>query len=387
MLLIMAVLTATNADAANRAYRTLEVASIHETESNHLDDILMKTEKGDTVYATAQTEAYILEKDGQQMRYIPVEYKGQKGWISMSTIYPIKLSPDDVLVFDHSASLKDRTAIERYLTPVMEKVMNYPISYMGWIWITIILTAIAGVIMFCGYGLEDTQEQWASRCYCLCAPLLVGISVSEMMYIFSFYEHTLWFAKASVVGGWGPVMLYFTILSIVIASQIGMIYMVWKKTIRANKYDEWVNKLALTPVAIGFIFMIMTWVDYASDTPIEAKTYLMLFWALIGSALIGMFYLFKGKHYLEGIIIPVCFVGAGIGLAVFVMILSMLLVIVAIVGAIGVALISIALAGVCGLLFGKNVKTAVTDDGREIKGWTDANGIFHGDDGNKYTLE
>ena len=401
----MAVLTLTSADAANRAYKTLQEARLHETESNHGDDTILKIEKGDTVYATEQTFAYITEKEGQAMHYIPVEYKGKKGWISLSNVYPIKLEPEDVLVFDHSVSLKDRSAIGRYMTPTIEKVKNLPVSHMGWIYWTIILTAMAALVFFMAYGAGDNDvldkegnpvkkskaarfmEQHSGIFYCVCAILLVGVSFTEMMYVFSFYDHILWFAKPSVVGGWGHVILNFFIFSTVIATQTLLIYMVWKETIRAGKYDKWVNNLAFAPIALGFIFMIMYWVDYASDTPIEAKTYMILFWALVIVAVIGMIYLIKGKHYIEALIIPVCFVGASIGLTVLTMVLSMLMVLVIIVGAIGALLIGAVLGGVCGLLFGKKMTTGVTDDGRKVKGWTDANGVFHGDDGNLYNTK
>lgn len=381
--LLMAFSAVSCVFSANKAYKTLGEAGIYEFEDKKHNEVLMHTGKGDTVFATAETEAYILSKEGERMNYIPIEYKGVKGWASMAQLYPVKLSPEDTLVFDHSTSLEDRSAIERYLTPQMEWVMNLPATHMTWIYAMIISVFIAAG--FYVFTLADRFQPVRNVFFGLTAVALVALSAAEILYIFSFYSHVLWFAKPSLVGGWGHVILNFLVMSVILAVQAVLFLLCWGEPLKTDKYNSWIYKLPAVPVALGVLFMVMSWIDYASDTPFTAKTYLILFGSLGVAALIGMFYHFKNKRFIEGIVFPVCFVCIGIGLAVSVMILSMIIVLVVIVGAIGIFILLLIFSTIGGVLFGKKRVDGYTDDGQKVSGWEDQYGKIHGDDGNIYT--
>ncbi len=382
-LLFMAFSAVTCAFSANKAYKTLGEAGIYEFEDKKHNETLMRTGKGDTVFATAETEAYILSKEGKSMNYIPIEYKGIKGWASMAQLYPVKLSPEDTLVFDHSTSLEDRSAIERYLTPQMEWAMNLPATHITWIYAMIISVLIAAA--FFALTLVDRFQSVRNVFFGLTAVALVALSAAEILYIFSFYSHVLWFAKPSLVGGWGHVILNFLIMSVILAAQAVLFLLCWGEPLKIDKYNSWVYKLPVVSVALGVLFMVMSWIDYASDTPFSAKTYLILFGTLGVAALIGMFYHFKDKRFIEGIVFPVCFVGIGIGLSVSVMILSMVVILVIILGAIGIFILLLIFSTIGGVLFGKKRVDGYTDDGQKVSGWEDQYGKIHGDDGNIYT--
>ncbi|MCD8235862.1 MAG: hypothetical protein LUD00_04245 [Prevotellaceae bacterium] len=317
------------------------------------------------------------------MHYIPIEYKGVKGWAAMSQIYPVKLSEGDTLVFDHATALKDRTAIERYLTPQMEWVMNLPATHMTWIYAMIISVLIA--VGFYAFTLVDRFRPVRNVFFGLTAVALVALSAAEILYIFSFYSHVLWFAKPSLVGGWGHVILNFLVMSVILAVQAVLFLLCWGEPLKTDKYNNWIYKLPAVPVALGVLFMVMSWIDYASDTPFTAKTYLILFGSIGVAALIGMFHHFRNKRFIEGIVFPVCFVCIGIGMAVSVMILSMIVVLVVVVGAIAIFGLLLVLSPIAGLLFGKKRVKGTTEDGTEVKGWEDRYGNIQGDDGKTYT--
>lgn len=369
---------------ANKAYKVLGHARIYEFEDKGHNKFLTEAQHGDTIYATEKTEAFICSKEGKRMHYIPVVYNDTLGWVDLDNVYPIKLSQEDSLFFDHYMSLEDRAPIERYLTPQMEWVMNLPATYMTWIYAIIASLLMAGG--FCLAAVYCDRVVPRNILFGLTSVSLVAMSVFEVLYVFAFYRHILWFIYPSVVGGWGYAILFLVLMSLVFVAQSMLFYISWSRPFKEPDSDEtpWVGKLPVVPMILGPVLMVLVWVDYACDTPFASSTWLWLLSPLVLAALIGMAWHFRYGRVLSGIVFPACYVGIGLGLSLAVMLLSAIAFLAIVIGALG-ALAVVMAVSFLGALFGGNRVKGYTSDGKAVTGWEDLQGNIHGDDGKIYT--
>lgn len=385
LFLLVSVIGTTTALSANKAYKVLGKARIYEFENKSHNQFLVEANKGDTIYATPDTEPYIRANEGQRMQYIPAEYKGTRGWVELNGIYPIKLASEDTLVFDYSSAIKNRSAIERYLTPQMEWAMNLPYNYLTWIYAIIVSLIVAACLCFAAVVCEKVLIR--NILFGLTSFSLLAMSAFEVLYILSFYKNVIWFILPSVVGGWGYAILFLVVMSIVLAAQAYLLHLSWSRPFReqASEDTPWVGYLSVIPVILGLVLLVMMWVDYACDTPFAPKVWIWTFGSLALPALVGLICHFRHGRILSGIIFPVCYMGIGIGMSICIMVLSMIILLAIVVGILGVLAVIFGFSFL-GALFGSGDRVkGYTEDGKAVTGWEDIHGNIHGDDGKIYT--
>ncbi len=383
LLLVWAILVAVPADAASAsAYKAMCDTHLYEFYSGKgKREQIAEIAKGDTVYFTAETEAFIDEHRDDRLLYLPVEYKGRRGEINFSNYYPIRIESGDTLRYVHDSSLKNRTPIERFMVPQMEWAMNHsggPASWLGWI-LAFTGVAIAGAVMMMK-GLIPRV-----------APLVCGLAVSavsacEIMYALSYHNTLLWFVYPSCVGGWGHSILNFLLLAVVIAVQCGGLYLVWYDALDRDpdeKAPKWISGGAFWPVALGVALLIMMWID---NGDMAASTYLIALGTMLVPALAGMAWMFFQKRFADGIVYPLLFLTGSLGLIMALMIMSMFIVLV-VVGVAVLCVIVIAALSALSVLFGGDRVKVITNDGRTVTGTKNWDGTVSGDDGNKYHVK
>ncbi|MDE6498385.1 MAG: hypothetical protein K2L21_06980, partial [Muribaculaceae bacterium] len=367
---------------ANRAYKAMSDAGLYEfNDGGSKKGQLAEIAKGDTVYATAATEAFIAEHDGERMPYIPVEYKGMAGSVMFSSFYPVRIESSDTLRFVSDSALKDRSPLERFLMPEMNWAMNHsggPASWLLWI-LAFSAVAAAAAIMY-------SRGVLARMMPLACGLSLVAVSACEIMYLLSYHNNVLWFIMPSCVGGWGHTILNFLLLAIVVGIQTGGLYFVWRMVLNSDPDEEapkWIVDASFWPVVLGIALMIMMWVD---SNDIEASSYLIALGTLLIPAVAGMGWLFYQKRFSDGIIYPsILFLGS-LGLSAGLMIMSMLIVLVIVVVAILAVAILAALSFLSAFFGGEEVEV-YTRDGRVVKGTKNWDGTVSGRDGRKYHVK
>ena len=384
----------------NRAYKTISEIKFYDGDQGGKKPI-RTIAKGDTLYATSETDTYLLEHEEQGFNSIPLEYNGIRGFAYTSSIYPIKLSETDHLVFIQDSAPKSRVVQERYLVPYMEWAMNLPFSHMSWIYILFAAIAV-GVVSFV---LMMGPKKLYYPSLILMGLSLVAASAAEIMYLLCFHEYVLWFIYPSVVGGWGHTILNFIVMSVVLAIQMLLFYFMWRQSflsefnddtleIKNNTDDDddddsqtpsWINKLAFLPILLGLALMVLIWVDFFSGNTLSLKPYVMIGGILVVAALCGLAYQFYNKRILQGIVYPMFYITGGVGIAASVMILGMVVVLVAVAGILFGLLAMTALAGIGGVLFGVGKSVRFKDEyGRTHYGTQNLDGTIKGDDGNTY---
>lgn len=395
VLCLLAVVVGYGLSAAavtNKLYRTLpkETELYDKNEGGKKE--LLKVLQGDTLHASAATEAYLIENEGKEISYIPVEYRGIKGWVSADNIYPVKALPTDTLTHLSVSAANDLEPIERFARPAIDWALNRTENHMSWLYVLFI--ALGASMLF--FGLSSVHKAVRLPALILSGVALVAASGAEIMYILAYPEHLLWFLKPSIAGGWWRVILNFLILAVTLTVQMGMFYGLWALSfndvlpLRKNQKDdedvpEWVDGLAIYPAGLGVVLMVMYLIDAFTGNDWSAVPYLVALGTLVIPAICGMIYQFILGRWLRGIIFPVIYVAAapGITITVFMLSLVILLVIVAgIVIALGASLVVGAIAG----LFngGGGRVTGYTSDGRKVTGWRGLDGKIRGDDGRTY---
>lgn len=384
----------------NRAYKTIGEIKFYDGDAGGKKPI-MTIAKGDTLFATSKTEAYLSEHEGQGFNSIPLEYNGIQGFAYTSSIYPIKLSETDRLVFIQDSAPKNRGIQERYFVSYMEGAMNLPFSHMSWIYILFGAITV-GVISFI---LMMGPRKLYYPSLTLMGLSLVVASAAEIMYLLCFHEYVLWFIYPSVVGGWGHTILNFIVMSVVLAIQMLLFYFMWRQSFLSEFNDDtleikkdsdddddddsqtpsWINKLAFLPILLGLALMVLIWVDYFSGNTMSLNPYAMIGGTLVVAALCGLGYQFYKKRILQGIIYPVFYIAGGVGITASIMILGMIVLLVAVAGILFGLLAMAALAGIGGLLFGMGKSVKFKDEyGRTHYGTQNLDGTIKGDDGKTY---
>lgn len=388
--------------AENKAYITVEEATLKLLDDNGavIERLPQKVAKADTVYATQQTHDFINEYRGKGKSMIPVEYKGINAFIDVNKIYPIKLESTDILEYIDPHKLEPGSFKEQKIIPLMEWAMNVTPNPLLWLYITLIA-------LVCGVGFRFLS---GVKGFGMLGLSLVGVSLAvmsgaEIMYFLCYEPHATWFLKSGIVGGWGRVILNFLILAAVCAAQAYLFYDLWNSsftvgdhlTLSLRKKDEfdddddydddenevpkWLAYAAYLPLAIGILLIILV-IAGASST-----VYFILGATIVATALIGAIYQISKGRVVQGIIFPVCYVLASVGLTVMVMTLSVLLLLVAIVGVLVGLAVSFALSFLIGLIKGPERVNFVDEYGRKHTGSRQFDGTVKGDDGKYYKID
>lgn len=383
--------------AENRAYIALQEAPLYQVdEKGNVEKTLpLKVAKGDTVYATQETHDFINEYKGAGKNKIPVEYKGTNAFIYLKNIHPIKLEPTDVLEYIDAHVIEPGSYKEQKIIPLMEWAMNITPNPMLWI-------CIALIALGCGAGFRFLS---GVKGFGLIGLSLVGLSLAvmsgaEILYFLSYEQHSTWFLKSGIVGGWGRVILNFIILAAVCAGQGYLFYDLWKNSFtvgdqlklslrKKDEYDDidldedeeretpkWLIYAAYLPIAIGILLIVFV-IAKASAT-----AYLVLGGTIVAAALIGAIYQISKGRTVQGIVFPICYILASIGLTVMVMTLSVILLLVAIVGVLLVLGVAFGWSFLTGLFTDR--VDFVDEDGRKLSGTRQLDGTIKGDNGNIY---
>lgn len=387
--------------AENKAYRALEEAPLYLLDENGVvkKTLPIKVAKGDTVYATQQTHDFINEYKGAGKNRIPIEYNGTNAFIYLKNIHPIKLEPTDVLEYIDDHVIEPGSFKEQKIIPLMEWAMNFSPNPLVWMYVALIA-------LVCGAGFRFLS---GVKGYGVIGLSLVGVSLAvmsaaEIMYFLSYEQHSTWFLKSGVVGGWGRVILNFILLAAVCVGQGYLFYDLWKSSftvgdrlkLSIRKQDEfededfddeeeesetpkWLTYAAYLPIAIGILLIIFV-IAKASAT-----AYLVLGGTIVAAALAGAAYQISKGRMVQGIIFPLCYVAASVGLTVMVMTLSVILLLVAIVGVLIVLAVAFAWSFLSGLI--GNRVDFVDEYGRKHTGTKQWDGTVKGDNGKTYTLD
>lgn len=386
--------------AENRAYKALQEAPLYllDEQGNVKETLDLKVAKGDTVYATQQTHDYINEFRGEGKNRIPVEYQGTNAYIYLKNIHPIKLDSTDVLEYIDEHVLEPESYKAQKIVPMMEWAMNLTPNPMIWIYATLIA-------LICGVGFRFLS---GVKGYGVLGLSLVGLSLavmsaSEIMYFLSYEQHSTWFLKSGIVGGWGRVILNFIILAAVCVGQGYLFYDLWKSSftvgdqlkfsLRKKDEDEdydldeeeegetpkWLTYAAYLPIAIGILLIVFV-IAKAS-----AIAYFVLGATIVAAGIAGAIYQISKGRMVQGIVFPLSYVIASVGLTVMVMTLSVILLLVAIVGVLLVLAVAFAWSFLTGLI-GDRVDF-VDEYGRKHTGTKQLNGTVKGDNGKYYKLD
>lgn len=393
-MLVLAIGSAMTVSAAsNKLYRTMPAESTLYDKNEIGKKELLKVLQGDTLHASAATEAYLIENEGKEISYIPVEYRGIKGWVATDEIYPIKALPTDTLTHLSVSAADDLEPIERFARPAIDWALNRTENHMTWLYALFIAL---GVSLLFG-GLSSVHKAVRLPALILSGLALVAASGAEIMYILAYPDHLLWFLKPSVAGGWWKVILNFLILAVTFTVQCGLYYGVWALSfndilpLRKDQKDdedvpEWINGLSMYPLGLGVVLMVMYLIDAFTGNDWTAVPYLVAFGTLVIPAVCGMVYQFIIGQWFRGIVFPIIYVAAAPGITITVFMLSIVILLVIVAGIVIGLVIALGVGAIAGIFSGSSNRrvTGYTSDGRKVSGWRGANGTVLGDDGRTY---
>lgn len=401
LILLFAVACVLPLGAQNRAYIALQEAPLYLLdEKGVVKKTLSQTvAKGDTVYATQKTHDFIEENQWDRKIRLPIEYKGTEAYIYIDNIHPIKLEDTDVLKYIVDHSMDPESFQAQKILPMMEWAMNVTPNPLVWMYIALIA-------LICGIGFRFLS---GVKGFGVLGLSLVGLSLAvmsgaEIMYFLSYEPHATWFLKSGIVGGWGRVILNFIILAAVCAGQGYLFYDLWKSSFtvgdrlkfslrKKDEYDydwedeeeletpKWLTYAAYLPVAIGVLLIIFV---IAKAT---ATAYFVLGGIIVAAGLAGAIYQFSKGRMVQGVIFPISYILAAVGLTAMVMTLSVILILVAIVGVIVGFAVAFALSFIIGLLKGPERVSFVDQYGRKHSGTRQWDGTVKGDNGKYYKVD
>ncbi|MDE6577023.1 MAG: hypothetical protein K2J82_01545 [Muribaculaceae bacterium] len=378
MVIIVTLLLLPLASYANKAYKSMSQTSLYEMTERGTVKKICEIAKGDTIFATARTEAYIADHQGERLKYIPFEYKGKNGYVSLTWFYPIKLDPSEKLNYVQTASLSNRNPMERFLVPQMEWAINIYSGPTRWLYVILTFSAITLILWVLYFKYEKSVLFWAF------GGSLVAISIFEVIYALSFQNLFMWFIKPDTAGGWGMAILNFCLLAIVTGIQTGGIYYVCGRCLdEIKKAPGWIKKASLMPVLLGIVLIILPWLDNG-DMP--GTTYIYVICSLLIPALSGMAWCFLNKQWTEGVLFPILYLLASAGLTLSIMITGLMIFVIGVVIVLAILGLSAIFGGLSVLFAGKEVKV-ITNDGRTVRGTTNLDGTVSGYDGKTYEVE
>ncbi len=395
LLFLMLLLTLpTFVEAQNKAYKAIQNFSFREERNGKwekIDDVA----EGDTLYATEETVEYIQNSNGTGTRFIPVRYKDKRGNIDLRNVYPIKLLPSDTLVYDYARSPEDRSFIERYCVKEMNFATNLGVSPMNWV--LIVAFSLVGAVIFAFIAIKTRLKQIG---LILLGISLLVASVAETMELFSTMNLTLWFVAPGTVG-WGRAIVNLLLFALICAVQGGLYVYFWSSAMStpsnsAIKLDDdddekpWYEKLSdklifggFVPIALGVLLMILRIIDSFCGNNWPASLYYCLFGVIGLVGVLGFMVMLCRKQWIEAVLLPICYIVGGVGIALTFMIFGLVMIVVLILA----GLIFAGLAFVFGALFGSPEIEGTLPDGTTVKGHKDAFGNFKGNNGVTYKVK
>lgn len=379
---------------ANEAYKVMRkdskiYSNARETqEERKVAKELILAQRGDTLLAGEGTAEFIESRRAKGLSYIPVVYRGIKGYTSVDNVRPLFLADTDTVYLIQSKSLGKLAAMERSLLPYQFKAINIPVDPMIWMWIALGGLALYLIIFIGG-------NMWPSIFKNSSVFVFIGSAITscaEVLYLLSMGDQALWFFSPHAVG-WGLAILNFLLMAAVIAAQYWVFADTWLILVPQKDFDgdavpHWVGMLYIMPGLMAIITVIMLIIDAFTGNTWGIGVYACVYGIMLLAGLAAMGYLIFIKRPLLGIWAFLYYIVASVGLSVCLSILGLWLVVLAI------ALIIIVIAGGSALAIGKGVVngagqtvTGYTSDGRKVTGVKDINGNVKGYDGKTYKID
>ncbi len=384
-------------EAHNKAYKAIQNFSLREERNGKWEKVADVSE-GDTLYATEETVDYILNANGTGTRHIPVMYKDQRGNVDLRNVYPIRLSPSDTLVHDDAKSPEDRPFIVRYWVKEMDFATNLGVSPMNWV--LIVAFSLVGAVVFAFVTYKTNLKRLG---VILLGISLMVASIGETMELLSTMNFTLWFIAPGAMG-WRSAIVNLLLFALICAVQGGLFVYFWgiamSPTSQSNInledddmdddekpwYENLEDKLVFggfVPIALGILLMIVELIDSFCGNNWPASLYYCLFGVIGLIGVLGFIVKLFRKQWIEAILLPVCYIVGGVGIALTFMVFGLVMIFVLILA----GLIFAGLAFVWGALFGSPEIEGTLPDGTTIKGHKDAFGNFKGNNGVTYKVK
>lgn len=379
---------------ANEAYRVMRkdakiFSNARETqEERKTQKELIIVQRGDTLMAGEGTAEYLNARRENGVSYIPVVYRGIKGYTSVDNVRPLALAQTDTIYMIQDQSLGKLAAMQRSLLPFQFKAMNLPVNPMVWMWIALGGLAMYFIVFLGKAYLPKAFKNTFVFIFIGCAVT----SCAEIMYLLSMGDQALWFISPKAVGWWRAI-LDFLLTAAVLAGQYWIFGEMWVALIPGKDPDgdpvpHWVSGLYVMPGIMAVITVIMLIIDAFTGNTWGIGVYASVYGILVLSGVAVMGYLMMIKRPLLAVSAFLYYIVASVGLAVCLSILGLWLVVIAIVA------IVLVIAGGSVLAIGKGVAngmgetvTGYTSDGRKVTGVKDINGNVRGYDGNTYKIK
>lgn len=349
---------------------------------------LIEVQRGDTLLAGAATKEFIDARREHGVSYVPVVYRGIKGYTSVDNLHPLLLAETDTAYMIQSESLGKMAAMERSLLPWQFKVINLRVNPMTWLWIALGGLAMY-VIVYLGKALLPTVFKNTF------VFIFIGSAVTscaEILYLLSMGDQALWFFSPKSVG-WGLAILNFLLTAAVLGGQYWIFAEMWVSLIPDKDADgdpvaHWVKNIFAMPAYMAVLTVVMLIIDAFTGNTWGIGVYAAVYGILLLAGVAAMCYMIAIKRPLLGVSALLYYIVASVGLTVCLSILGLWLVVLA------VAAVVVILAGGAALAMGKGVVngagqtvTGYTRDGKKVTGVKDINGNVRGYDGKTYTID
>ncbi len=388
----------------NKMYKVMrKETSIHTTPRDNSDQIkadktLMSLQRGDTLYAGEDTEAFLVEHGESGYRMLPIVYHGVKGYCYSDAVMPVKAAPGDSIFPIVDEAPEEMAAFPKSLVKWNTWAMNLPVDPSSWLWIIMGSLGLGAVMLAVSAFWKPFQ-----KAIIFVFPICLAVaSVAEIIYLLAMDAHPLWFFMPSCVG-WGYAILGFLGLGVFLGIQYLMFYAGWACIMDASENGfnalnksigsapdidgEWTNYLIGLPALLAVVSLVLVLVDAFTGNTWGLEFYFWIYLSLVAAALVGAGYLVSKGKIIGALAILVYYIAASVGLAVSLSILGLYLVILIIAVIVVVAVGGALIAGVGGALFGGERVTGYTSDGRKVTGTKDIYGNVKGDDGHTYRMK
>lgn len=378
----------------NKAYfvmhRDVKIYSNSRSTKEERSDVkeLLVVQRGDTLLAGENTKEYIESHRETGVGYLPVVYKGVKGYVEDSNVRPLLLEAGDTVYMIQEKPLSKLSAMEKSLLPFEFKVINIPVNPMMWIWV-----ALGGLGMYLIVTLGSLfLPKYFKNSFVF---ILLGCAVTscaEILYLLSMPDHELWFFYPKAVG-WGLAIVNFLLTCLVLGGQYWIFAEIWAnlipdKDLEGDPVPHWIGNLFSMPAIMAIITIVMIFIDAFTGNTWGIGVYASVYGIIVLAGLAAMGYLIAVKRPWIGIMAFVYYLVASIGLTVCLSILGLWIVVLA------VLLIVVVIAGGSALAIGKGVingagetVTGYTESGKKVTGVKDINGNVRGYDGKTYRID
>lgn len=388
----------------NKMYKIMhKETSIHTTprdnpEQRKEDKTLMSLQRGDTIYAGEDTEAFLAAHAEKEYQMLPMVYHGVKGYCYADAVIPVKTAPTDSIFPIVTEAPENMAALQKSLVEWNTWAMNLPVDPSSWLWIIMGSLGLGAVMLTISAFWKPFQ-----KVIVFVFPVCLAVtSVVEIIYLLAMDAHPLWFFTPKCVG-WGYAILGFLGMGVFLGIQYLMFYAGWACIMDAseNGFDalnksvgsspdidgEWTNYLVGLPALLAVVSLVLVIIDAFTGNTWGLDFYFWIYLSLVVAALVAAGYLISKGKIIGALAIIVYYITASAGLAVSLSILGLYLVILIIAVIVVVLVGGAVIAGVGGALFGGERVTGYTDDGRKVTGTKDIYGNVKGDDGRTYKMK